>query len=34
MKPSKLKIKIKNQSYNVIIGQNLIKNLSDILSAN
>ena len=34
MKPSKLKIKIKNQSYNVIIGQNLIKNFSEILSAN
>ena len=34
MKPSKLKIKIKNQSYNVIIGQNLIKNLSKILNAN
>ena len=34
MKPSKLKIKIKNQSYNVVIGPNLIRNFSKILNDN
>ena len=34
MSTSKLKIKTKNQSYNVIIGNNLIKNLLKILNDN
>ena len=34
MNISKLKIKTKNQSYNVIVGNNLIKNLLKILNDN
>jgi len=34
MKVSKLKIKTKNQSYNVIVGSNIIKNLSKIFNDN
>ena len=34
MKVSKLKIKTKNRSYNVIIGSNIIKNLSKIFNDN
>ena len=34
MKTANLKIKIKNQSYNVIIGSNIIKNFSKILNDN
>ena len=34
MKASKLIIKTKNQSYNVIVGSNIIKNLSKILNDN
>jgi len=34
MNASKLKIKTKNQSYNVIVGNNLIKNLLKILNDN
>ena len=34
MSASKLKIKTKNQSYNVIVGSNLIKNLLKILNDN
>ena len=34
MNASKLKIKTKNQSYNIIIGNNLIKNLLKILNEN
>ena len=32
MSASKLRIKTKNQSYNVIVGSNLIKNLLKILN--
>ena len=34
MKMSKLKISTKNQAYNVIVGNNLIKNLLKILKYN
>ena len=34
MNASKLKIKTKNQSYNIIVGNNLIKNLLKILNDN
>ena len=34
MNASKLRIKTKNQSYNVIVGNNLIKNLLKILNEN
>ena len=34
MNTSKLRIKTKNQSYNVIVGNNLIKNLLKILNDN
>ena len=34
MKVSKLKIKTKNKSYNVIVGSNIIKNLSKIFNDN
>ena len=34
MSSSKLRIKTKNQSYNVIVGNNLIKNLLKILNDN
>ena len=34
MSASKLRIKTKNQSYNVIVGNNLIKNLLKILNDN
>ncbi len=34
MSTSKLRIKTKNQSYNVIVGNNLIKNLLKILNDN
>ena len=34
MKVSKLKIKTKNRSYNVIVGSNIIKNLSKIFNDN
>ena len=34
MKVSKLKIKTKNRSYNVIVGSNVIKNLSKIFNDN
>ena len=34
MNTSKLRIKTKNQSYNVIIGNNLIKNLLKIFNDN
>ena len=34
MKITKLKIKTRNQSYNIIIGSNLISNFSKILSSN
>ena len=34
MNASKLKIKTKNQTYNVIVGNNLIKNLLKILNDN
>ena len=34
MRQFKLKIKTKNQSYNVFVGNNLIKNLLKILNKN
>ena len=34
MSQSKIKVKTKTQSYNIIIGNNLIKNLSKILMDN
>ena len=34
MNSSKLRIKTKNQSYNIIVGNNLIKNLLKILNDN
>ena len=34
MSQSKIKVKTKTQSYNIIIGNNLIKNLSKILKDN
>ena len=34
MKPSKLKIKTKNQSYNLVIGSNIIKKILKILKDN
>ena len=34
MSQSKIKVRTKTQSYNIIIGNNLIKNLSKILKDN
>ena len=34
MRTTKLKIKIKNKFYNIVIGKNLIKNLSKIIIDN